>query len=102
MKNEFSENDEVNSAINTVYQSMYTKTDRGVKNGETNLTITSELETNPHCLADQVSQYFDGFYLNAILKKYFISIDVQDEKLLINFKWGHHAIVANQCVTCSH
>lgn len=102
MKNEFCENDEVNSAINTVYQSMYTKTDRGVKNGETTLTITSEPETNPHSLADQIIKYFDGFYLNAMLKKYFISIELQNEKLLINFKWGHHAIVANQSITSSH
>lgn len=96
MKNEFVENNEVDSAIRAVYQAMYAKSDKGAKSGETTLTITAPSKSNPESLAEGIKQYFDNLYANATLKKYFISIEVLNEKLLINFKWGHHAIVANQ------
>lgn len=95
MKNEFVEDSETNAAIDAVYQAMYAKSDRGMKNGETCLTVDTLEHTCPQSLADGIQQYFDQQYANPELKKYFIAIEVQDRQLQINFKWGHHAIVAN-------
>lgn len=95
MKNEFVQDNETNAAINAVYQAMYAKSDRGMKNGETLLTVEALQNTCPQSLANSIQQYFDQQYANPELKKYFIAIEVQARQLQINFKWGHHAIVAN-------
>lgn len=93
--NEFAEDDAINMYINTVYQSMYKKTDRGVRNGEVELVINIQAQENEQYIANQIKQYFNSFYSNKTLKKYYISIDIKDRELHINLKWGHHAIVAN-------
>lgn len=36
-----------------------------------------------------------GVYSSPKLNKYFIQIDIKDQELCVNIKWGHHAIVAN-------
>ncbi len=102
MKNEYVENDQVNTAISAIYQAMYGQTDRGIKNGETSLTVVCPATFKPESFVEAIQRYFDGIYANPTLKKYYLSIDVQDQNLLINFKWGHHAIVANEKHISTH
>lgn len=96
MKNEFAENDSINSAINAVYQAMYKKSDRGIKNGETSLEVFPSIDCNIQTLKDGIAEYFNSQYANPTLKKYHINFEVIDNALIIGFKWGYHAIMANK------
>lgn len=60
--NEFVKDAAINLYINTVYQSMYTKTDRGIKNGEVDLVINTQPQ------AQYNKQYFDGGILKPKIK----------------------------------
>lgn len=97
-KNEFVENDELNTAIHGIYLAMYKHTDKGVKNGEMETTIDCSDQPTPNYaswLSDGIQEYFNALYHNANMKKYYIAILIEDKTLKIDFKWGHHAIVAN-------
>lgn len=94
--NEFVEDIVIDSYINVIYQSMYAKIDKGVKNGEADLVIDIR-DRDGLSTSNQIKQYFDSIYSSPRLKlkKYFIQIDIKNCDLYINIKWGHHAIVAN-------
>ncbi len=97
MKNEYVENDQINTIIDGIYQEMYKKTDRGAKNGEILLKLTCPSELEPDDLSDQIQQYFSAFfaYPSKTVKKYFIHIVQNSMELVIDLKWGYHAIIAN-------
>ena len=94
--NEFAENDVIDSYINCIYQLMYSKTDKGVKNGEADLVINIQDQDSLY-IANQIKQYFDSIYSSPQLKlkKYFIQINIKNCEMHIHIKWGHHAILAN-------
>lgn len=96
MKDEFAEHDTVNSAINAVYEAMYKKTDRGVKNGETSVQVFNSIDCKIEFLKDGIEEYFNSQYANSTLKKYHISSEIVDNYIIIEFKWGYHAIMANK------
>ena len=95
MKNEFVENDLVDAVIRQVYEAQYKKSDSGIKNGETTTVVTCPVGIEPIQLKNEVIGYFSAVKANADLRKYFISIKIQEQDLHIDFKWGHHAIIAN-------
>lgn len=101
MKNEFVENDQINTIIDGIYQKMYQKTDRGFKNGEILLNIVCPSDLKPDELSDQIQQYFSAIfaYPSKTLKKYFVDVEHEGMHIKMDLKWGYHAIIANANAT---
>ncbi len=95
--NEFVENDHVNSAVNFVYQSMFSMIGRGRKNGEILINLDCPENIDPTEYADEITAYFNGQYYSPenTVRKYFTEIKIVDQQLIVDLKWGYHAIIAN-------
>jgi len=95
--NEFVENDHTNSAINSIYQAMFVMMDRGRKNGEIKVNLECPENIDPTEYADEITAYFDDQYYSPknTVRKYFTEIELVGQQLIVDFKWGYHAIIAN-------
>lgn len=99
--NEFVENNHVNSAINHVYQAMFSMMDRGRRNGEIKVNIDCPANVDLNEFADEITAYFNNQYHAPLreVRKYFTEIQISDSSLVVDIKWGYHAIIANANAT---